>query len=531
MSRTRRCVLLVLLCALLGGVPSVTIAPDRAAAAGTYGAPTPTGQVALTWAPTYMSDNHYYTQAEAEAVARRFDLVAAMPIAFQKYVGRMRTVNPDVVLMSYANATLAQPRDVASLPESAFAHDQYGRRITANGFGTNLMESSSAAWRRTALQQCDARVAQSGFDGCLLDMLTLGIFAKGFVTGLPVKPGTSTPYTQAEYRDQMASLARAYRVDSPGLIHVGNAVENSYRYWRASVQSRPLARSMPATQMEDFLRGAKSGVNAYPSAADWLHNVDVVRDLESAGVTGLFTTKLWVGATAAEAAAWDSYAMASFLMGANGRSYFAFTRSRDKAGASGTNLPYQMPRQIGLPTGAMYQTGSGAYLRRFAHGVSVVNPGSTWVSVDLGGTYRTLDGRTLSKLSLAPHSGDVLVSSSYNGTPTVDTTPPSGTHGWKNVAPWRLQVGGSATDDVAVASAQVAVRSETTHAWLRRDGSWGSYQLLPASLAQTGVRSTTWSKTLSLPPGRYGVALVVNDTAGNANRTPRPWVVATVPAA
>jgi len=45
--------------------------------------------------------------------------------------------------------------------------------------------------------------------------------------------------------------------------------------------------------------------------------------------------------------------MASFLMGADGNSYLAFTRSRDRAGAMGVNAPYSMPENIGLPQGPM----------------------------------------------------------------------------------------------------------------------------------------------------------------------------------
>ncbi|WP_435745249.1 putative glycoside hydrolase [Nocardioides sp. SYSU DS0663] len=369
----------------------------------------PAGRVALTWAPTYMANDHHYTRREARRLARQFDLIAGMPIAFQDHVSAMRRANRHLDLIAYSNATLAAPTEVRGLPESAFAHDTAGRRITANGWGTFLMESSSQAWRDAAVRQCDQRSDLGGYDGCLVDMLTLGIFSKNFVTALPVVPGTGRTYTQAEYRTQMAQLSDVYSRQQPGLILVGNAVENSYRYWQSDVPSRPLATGMPGAQMEDFLRGAHDSVTDLPRGGEWRRNVRVIKDLERHGVTGLFTTKLWVGASTKQVKRWQAYAISSFLMGADGNSYLAFTRSRDQAGATARNAPYSMPRSIGTPKGKMRRTGSGAWKRAFTGGVSVVNPTGRARVVRLGKPHRTLDGKIVRKIRLRPRTGDVLV--------------------------------------------------------------------------------------------------------------------------
>jgi len=356
-----------------------------------------------------MSNNHYYNRAEAEALARKFDLVAAMPMAFKDHSYAMRKVNPGISLLAYANATLASSGDAKGLPESAYAHNSSGRRITSPAWGTYLMESSNYAWRQAANNQCDSRAARGGYDGCLVDMLTLGIFSKGFVSSLPVNPATRNVYTQAQYRDQMIALGRHYRNQSPGLVHVGNSVENSYRYWQASVSSRPIATSLPSAQMEDFLRGARNSVTAFPMGDAWLRNVKVVTDLHADGSVGLFTTKLWVSASDSQVRAWQKFSMASFLMGANGKSYFAFTRSRDKAGATGANAPYTMPKNIGWPSGGMFRTAAGGYQRTFSNGATIVNPTSQSVTFRLGSTMKTLDGRWVSSITLPPNGADVLI--------------------------------------------------------------------------------------------------------------------------
>ena len=364
--------------------PAAASAADATNPRVANGAPVPPGGVALTWSPAYMTDSHAFTAANATTMAQKFDLVAAMPIAFNKYVTSMRQTNPDLSLLAYANATLANENTSAGLPESAFAHDQYGDRIFSPDWHEYLMESSSPAWRDRASAQCVQRSKDGGYDGCLVDMLILGLYADaGLTGGIPANPATGNLYTQPEYRQQMIELAAHYRAKSPQLAHIGNSIENAWRYWQdKQAPSRPLATSQPGAQIEDFLRGAFGSVSRFPSAADWVRNVDVIRDMQNQGSVVLASTKLWVNPTDAETARWQAYSMATFLMGAQGKAYFSFSRTRNITGVLNANVPYSMPKQIGLPKGAMVALANGAYTRSFANGMSVVNPTTSTVTVD-----------------------------------------------------------------------------------------------------------------------------------------------------
>ena len=500
-------------------------AASEAAAAATSSAPRLPGGVALTWSPAYMSSSHDFSATEARALAQANDMVVSMPVAFGRHATTMRSTNADITLLAYANATLAGSSDVTGLGEQAFAHDSSGRRITATGWGTRLMESSNGAWRARASSQCVDRSRRGNFDGCLLDMLTLGIFSRGFVSGLPVNPATGRVYTQREYQAQMVSLGASIRRASPSLVFSGNVVENDYRYWRnTEAKSRTAALQMPSVQMEDFLRGAGNGVSDFPAEAAWVRNVDVIRDLESHGVVGLFTTKLWTGASTAQAAGWQAYSMASFLMGANGRSFFSFTRSRDRAGVLGTNLPYRMPKGIGSPAGAMERRSSGAYVRRFARGVAVVNPTGRSVTVPIGSSMRRLNGAWTSSLTLPPNSGDVLTTTARTSGPTRDTKAPTAGFRGRNRTVGKLRLYGKAKDNVAVKTVKVAVRNEATGRWRRADGSWGRHRTHAVALRSPGRRTTGWSRAFGVRPGRYGVSLVAIDKAGNRQRR-KPWRV------
>jgi hypothetical protein len=398
-------------------VPASHVAPATAhfTQAKVHGLqPKPNGSVELTWAPTYMADlkknakAFTYTRSQALSMAGRFDLIGAIPASFQKYVTDMKQVNPNLTIISYANATFLNPSQGMHVPASEYARDIHGHKIISTNFGTYLMDPSNAAWRKTTVQQCDKLSSGAGYDGCLVDLLTMGVFSKNFVTALPVNRKTGKIYTQPQWRHALEKLARQYVKQDTHQIIIGNSVGNIFRYWLEKVSSRPLVKAMPGAQMEDFLRSSLGPTKLFPNRTQWLQNVKVISTIESSGRTGLFSTKLWSPHHHAQVAKWQGYAMASFLMAANGHSYFAFTDKRSKKGAMETDLPYSMPKSLGLPKGAMKHAGR-LYVRRFKHGKAIVNPTTKTTRVKLGGRYLDLQGHHVKSIVLKGHTGNVFV--------------------------------------------------------------------------------------------------------------------------
>jgi hypothetical protein len=114
-------------------------------------------------------------------------------------------------------------------------------------------------------------------------------------------------------------------------------------------------------------------------------------------------TKVWTNGTQDQKDAWHRYALATFLLGYTpGKSYFAFRYDR-----SLTTLNPYWSVNIGDPVGS-YANVNGVYERQFSNGWVYVNPTTTTVTVDLGGSYRTLEGTVVTSLTLPPHAGDVL---------------------------------------------------------------------------------------------------------------------------
>lgn len=86
-----------------------------------------------------------------------------------------------------------------------------------------------------------------------------------------------------------------------------------------------------------------------------------------------------------------------------------------------------------------------------------------------------------------------------------------------------LVFAGTASDNLGVAGAQVAIKSVATGKWWT-GSSWGSLTWLNATLTDPGTTNTVWTYAWSPPgPGSYGVQLQVKDRAGLSN-SPKPYV-------
>ena len=118
---------------------------------------------------------------------------------------------------------------------------------------------------------------------------------------------------------------------------------------------------------------------------------------------------MWnVSATAApeQIDRWHKYALASFLLGTNGHSYFNFSTANTVAGVF-IDHPWDRV-QVGGPVNR-YAKVRGVYRRDFSAGIALVNPTTASVTLSLGGTYRDLSGVERTSITLTPNTGDVLV--------------------------------------------------------------------------------------------------------------------------
>ena len=367
---------------------------------------TATGSVLARFAPLYMGGNSSYSSAQAIAIAQQFNDIVVQSGRLTPYLPAMKAANPSLKVVAYMNGAFDLSPGGTSYPTTWYARNATGARIQSINFGNWLM-LPTGTWGAQIASNCAALIAKSHYDGCFLDTMGLGPLLPNYGTGLPVNPATKAVYTSTAWIAAQSANVKMVEAANPGALIIPNGLASGPKYFSTGGSTEPLLASSHVAMSEVWLRVARNPVGSYPSAKAWKEDVDMLTNAEANGWAVMVTTKLWVTATAAQQAAWHKFALASFLLGTGGRCGFSFsTASTDTALT--TTTPWDSVG-VGMPSGAYSTTAGGAYVRSFTHGLAVVNPGSTSVTVSFSRPYVNLGGQTVTSETLAPDTGDVLV--------------------------------------------------------------------------------------------------------------------------
>ncbi|HEY0388985.1 MAG TPA: putative glycoside hydrolase [Gaiellales bacterium] len=386
-------------CALLAAAPAAFASSFTATSAGFADT---TAGIHL-WAPMHEPGGRFATQAEAVAVARRYDLLTIRIGQLGGYTATMRSANPALRIYVYINGTYLYKASQQQVSPSMLAHTASGSLIRSLGWGNYLGTPSNPGWIAYKQGECRFAIAATGADGCYLDMLGSAPTTPGYNTGLPVNPATGRAWTKAEWLRATASLAEKVS-DATGRPVLGNGFGNGPRYFDRTAPSKVLLAGAVGSIAEAWLKAPAAPVTSYEAEAQWKQDVDLLADANAAGGVALAMTKAWGPGTAAQKAAYRLYALATFLLGNTTHSYFYFTADRTDAATLDSPL-YHLP--LGAPTGSYTRTG-GVYQRAFANGRVLVNPTTVTVRVSLGRTYRTPAGAAVTSVTLAPHAAQIL---------------------------------------------------------------------------------------------------------------------------
>lgn len=339
--------------------------------------------------------------------AANFNFITAHPIDYEGEVAQMKAVNPHLILLAYQNATAAQPGEANIYPASYYEYDAAGHKILNPKTGNYLMDPANSGWVNTKIIQCRNFLKQSGYDGCYLDLLGTAPLAPGFVSGTPINPATNQPWTRGDWLNATAALAGAERGSAAPALVFGNGLSTGPLFFDSVAPTKQLVDAMDGGIAESWLRGSKTGVNTFPNETAWQQSVNMIISVEAEGKPLLTLTKLWVTASAALQQQWQQYALASFLMGTQGRSAFFFSTGFR---VSRTTPCAGCATDVGFPLGA-YAKVAGVYQRSFSHGRALVNPTGATVTVGLGGVYYTSSRQPVTSITMKPNSGAVVTTS------------------------------------------------------------------------------------------------------------------------
>ena len=405
----------------LNGPPAEATRRTRAQAATQAAALAP--NALKRWAATNGGGNAAQspTLAQALAVATNYDLVLATKKSFPPYLAQMRQANPAMKIVAYLNGTYAQSDQGTAYPETWYARAADGSKVRSKKFGNYLMDPTAPGWIQDRAKTCAQYAADSGYDGCYLDMLGNATMGGTYVTAPPVN-NAGQPWTRAAWVAATSKLAAAAVNANPTLLVVGNGIANGNQYVDpASGPTSLLLSSLAGANAQGFIRSETDALTNFRTAKAWKHDVDMLGDAGSRGRFVMAMTKVGKPATAAQLQQVHRYALASFLLGTDGTQYFYFSPNGNDDGvdAPDTHDDHVNP---GMPAGAYTAQPSGAYVRAFTAGYAAVNPGTSMVTVKLPGTYADLDGHIVQQAVLPAHTGMVFTASSTPGPTTTTTT-------------------------------------------------------------------------------------------------------------
>jgi hypothetical protein len=194
-------------------------------------------------------------------------------------------------------------------------------------------------------------------------------------------------------------------------LHVpvlGNGLASGRRFYAAPTSA--LLDRVPVGDAEVWMRTPGSPATSYPTLTTWQQNVQMLIDAESMDAGVHATVKTWSGGTVEAREAWRAYALASFLIGNSGHSWFEFTSGLTTLPWADLSPLYDLPIGTAVETYAHasdYSQG-GVYQRDFSNGKVLVNPSTATVTVPLGGAYHTPAGASLTSITLGPNGAALL---------------------------------------------------------------------------------------------------------------------------
>jgi hypothetical protein len=255
--------------------------------------------------------------------------------------------------------------------------------------GNCLMDPTNASWIANRVTMCETEAKAAGYDGCYLDDLGLGPLKTSYLNALPYDTKTHATWTPPNWLAATASLAagvhaKASTLKPTKLLVYGNGLTDGPSWFNSKTSTIMTVGKLDGGIAEGWIRQAPAPGGTFPTAANWLLNVNMIGAVEKLGKPLLTLTKCWgptsppAPCSAAQDTQWLQYTLSSFLLGTGGKSQFFFSPSQSTLRTSTFPL---YGTALGAPSGAMVKGSTGYYTRKFATGLVAVNPGTATVTV------------------------------------------------------------------------------------------------------------------------------------------------------
>ena len=390
---------------LVGVVAGLALIVAPVTASGSTALPSTTTGIHLF---AGIQGNASATQADAVSAAAMSDIVSGLTVQIKKYGAAMRQANPGVHMFVYLNGELSQSKNCSTYPANWYLYSTSGAKVMSRSNHNCAMNPESTAtwsgysgWIDYIRHQCAADLAAAPLaSGCFVDQISSALNTS-FATALPVDAATHKLYVMSTWMRQMGQIGQAVQAYT-GKPVIGNSYEGGSRYWK---QPTNLVNGAAVTAFE-----SEHFLNANPSQwtglSYWEKNINMMIDAQAHG-KGILVG--FTGAPASTQETWRTYVTASYLLGNDGRAWLAFGSTTLEPYQDGSPL-YRLNLGAPVTTAASvtgYQVASGVFVRRFSHGVAIVNLSGATRTIALGGSY-LVGGRSATQVTLPNAGGAVL---------------------------------------------------------------------------------------------------------------------------
>lgn len=343
------------------------------------------------------------TTEQIEWVASHFDVVNVGYEANHAALAKLKQLNPNIIIIIYIDAvsSLNSLFDAyRPFPESDYTHDDNGNRIRGKTWTFEVMNPASTHWRQVWAEVARGVCDGVGVDGIFADDVWSGLYSGKFQGDPPLNNAKATWYN-----------------DMKGFLNYVKGQLGSYLLIPNTPDNGGLVDVCDGKWEEGFVHARWQSYGSYLSLDGWKKKIDGVRtvcekgkmELVSGGCSQLERDRTWTQGHLTEVQQLLGFCFSSYLLGMSGsRSGFNFGTYWNRDDSHGYYSIFDDAEQLGSPINNYYSFQS-VYARDFENGKVLANPASSSYTISLGENYRTLDGQTVSSVTLDGHTGVILL--------------------------------------------------------------------------------------------------------------------------
>jgi len=339
-----------------------------------------------------------WTSPDATFVAEHFGFLDTDFNAAYAVIQSIKAQNPNVIIVGYKDVmgvhTDYDDWAEVNSHEDWFVHDANGNRILNTVWGWYLMDVGNVGWRQHYVSYVNSKLASMpAFDGVFADDVwnTMTGYLSVFNTTVP------SSYV-ANFHANMIGFLQYLKAN----LLSGKIVINNSDEWGGT---NDYINITDGELIEGFAHAPWDALTTYGRPyIDVLANKCATGKLvcASSGIDSSTATQTQLNIML-------KFCYASFLMGMSGpKAYWLWSQTGNTYNDLDSCYQPIMDTALGQPTNTYYQS-QNVYMRDFTGGKALVNPSANSYTVSLGGTYKLLDGTTVSSVTLQPHSGEILL--------------------------------------------------------------------------------------------------------------------------